>query len=214
MTVGEYAAKFQELMKYWPYYQHDLPILVSKSRIFEANSKGKTVDTRGASPVRHDRRPPRFSKGPYSGSNSSQPEGVPLKRGVARVAQEWAAKRGDSASTAQRLELRGSTGPSTGQKPSIPGRVFAMSGAEASQSEEMIRGKCIIKGRLLDVLFDSGVMHSFISVDCMKSLNLYVTELSCNVVVTTPIGDRYLGSDDDLDFEDLAEIESWYEVDE
>ncbi|XP_027337238.1 uncharacterized protein LOC113850923 [Abrus precatorius] len=104
MTVGEYAAKFQELMKYWPHYQHgdgeedlyaqfehglrpdiraaisvfqltDLPTLVSKSRIFEANSRGKTVDTRGAGPVRQDRRPPRFSREPYSGSNSSQSRG-------------------------------------------------------------------------------------------------------------------------------------------
>ncbi|XP_027337196.1 uncharacterized protein LOC113850872 [Abrus precatorius] len=77
MTVGEYAVKFQELMKYWPHYQYedkeedlcaqfehrlrpeihaavsvfqltDLPTLVSKCRIFEANSKGKTVDTRGS----------------------------------------------------------------------------------------------------------------------------------------------------------------------
>ncbi|XP_027338061.1 uncharacterized protein LOC113851999 [Abrus precatorius] len=80
----------------------------------------------------------------------------------------WAAKRGDSTSTAQRPELRGSTG----QKSSIPGRVFAISGAEASQ--------------LLNVLFYSGATYSFVSVDCVKSLNLYITELLCNVVVTTP----------------------------
>ncbi|XP_027337228.1 uncharacterized protein LOC113850909 [Abrus precatorius] len=176
MTVGEYTAKFQELMKYWPHYQHgdgeedlcaqfehglrpdiraavsvfqltDLPTLLSKSRIFEANSRGKTVDTRGAG---------------------------------------LAAKRSGSASASHRPESRGSSGPSTGQKPSILGRVFAMSGAEASHLEELIRGKCIIKGRLLDVLFDSGATHSFIFVDCVKSLGLYVTELSCNVVVTTP----------------------------
>ncbi|XP_027364546.1 uncharacterized protein LOC113871647 [Abrus precatorius] len=72
-------------------------------------------------------------------------------------------------------------------KPSIPGRVFAMSRAEASQFEELIRGKCIIKGRLLDVLYDSGATHSFVSVECMKSLGLHVTKLSCNVVVTTSI---------------------------
>ncbi|XP_027348014.1 uncharacterized protein LOC113859437 [Abrus precatorius] len=70
MTVGEYAARFQELMKYWPHYQHgdeeeelcsqfenglrskiqaavsvfqltNLPTLVSKSRIFEANTRGR-----------------------------------------------------------------------------------------------------------------------------------------------------------------------------
>ncbi|XP_027346072.1 uncharacterized protein LOC113857937 [Abrus precatorius] len=104
MTVEEYAAKFQELMKYWPHYWHgdgeedlcsqfenglrsdiraavsifqltDLPILVSKSRIFEANTRKKTVDTRGAGPVRHDRRPLKFSKRPYLGSNNSQSTG-------------------------------------------------------------------------------------------------------------------------------------------
>ncbi|XP_027362449.1 uncharacterized protein LOC113870051 [Abrus precatorius] len=101
-----------------------------------------------------------------------------------------AAKRSGSASAAQRLESRGSigSGPSMGQKPSIPERVFTMSGAKASQSEELIRGKYIIKSRLLDVLFDSGATHSFIFVNCMKSLNLYVPELPCNVVVTTPTG--------------------------
>ncbi|XP_027337027.1 uncharacterized protein LOC113850652 [Abrus precatorius] len=63
-----------------------------------------------------------------------------------------------------------------------------MSGAEASQSEELIRGKCVIKGRLLDVLFDSCATYSFVSVDCVKSYNLYITKLSCNVMVTTPTG--------------------------
>ncbi|XP_027337296.1 uncharacterized protein LOC113850997 [Abrus precatorius] len=96
MTVGEYTTKFQELMKYWPHYQHgdgeeDLcaqfkhglrPDIraaelreVSKSRIFKGNSRGKTVDIREASPVRQDKRLPRFSKGPYSGSSNSQSRG-------------------------------------------------------------------------------------------------------------------------------------------
>ncbi|XP_027342544.1 uncharacterized protein LOC113855204 [Abrus precatorius] len=61
-----------------------------------------------------------------------------------------------------------------------------MSGAKASQSEELIRGKYVIKGRLLDVLFDSSATHSFVSVDCVKCLDLHVTELPCNVMVTTP----------------------------
>ncbi|XP_027348049.1 uncharacterized protein LOC113859487 [Abrus precatorius] len=245
MTVGEYAAKFQELMKHWPHYQHgvgeedlcaqfehglrldiravvsvfqltDLPTLVSKSRIFEANSRGKTVDTRGVSPVRQDRRTPRFSRGPYSVSNSSKSQGSssqekssesgsgsssfrgPLKcfrcggphmvrdcRKSGHTADVcWAAKRSGSTSTAQRPESRGSTG----LKSSIPRRVFAMSGAEASQSKGLIQGKCVIKSRLLDMLFDSSAMHSFVSVARVRSLNLYVAKLPCNVVVTTPTG--------------------------
>ncbi|XP_027357215.1 uncharacterized protein LOC113866596 [Abrus precatorius] len=105
VSVGEYTAKFHELMKYWPHYQHndgeedlcaqfehelrpdiraavsvfqltDLPTLVSKCRIFEANTKGKTVDTRIGGPMRQDRRPPRFSRGPYSSPNQSQVKGT------------------------------------------------------------------------------------------------------------------------------------------
>ncbi|XP_027357196.1 uncharacterized protein LOC113866572 [Abrus precatorius] len=68
----------------------------------------------------------------------------------------WGAKRGGSTSTTQRPESRGSTGSSMGQKPSIPRRVFTISGADASQFEELIRDK--------------------------------LTELPCNVVVTTPTG--------------------------
>ncbi|XP_027357506.1 uncharacterized protein LOC113866906 [Abrus precatorius] len=205
--MGEYVAKSQELMKYWPHYQHgdgeedlcaqfehglrpdiraaisvfqliDLSTLVSKSRIFEANSKGKTVHTRGAGPVRQDRRSPRFSKGPYLGSSHSYSRGTssqersngtgsgsgsgtgsfrgPLKCfrcGGPHMVKDWpqpqttcnncgksghtanvcwVAKRSGSSSTTQRPESRGSTGPSMGPKPSIMGRVFAISGAEAS----------------------------------------------------------------------------------
>ncbi|XP_027337193.1 uncharacterized protein LOC113850868 [Abrus precatorius] len=97
----------------------------------------------------------------------------------------WAAlKKSNSVSTSQRPKSRGSMGP----KSSILEKVFAMSEVEASQSKELIRGKYVVKGRLLDVLFDSSVMHSFISMECVKCLDLHVTELSCNVVVTTPTG--------------------------
>ncbi|XP_027368239.1 uncharacterized protein LOC113874213 [Abrus precatorius] len=75
-----------------------------------------------------------------------------------------------------------------GPKLSISGRVFAMSGAEALQSEELIRGKYVIKGRLVDVLFESGATHYFVFVDCVKSMSLHVIDLPCNVVVTTPTG--------------------------
>ncbi|XP_027357476.1 uncharacterized protein LOC113866877 [Abrus precatorius] len=125
----------------------DLPTLVSKSRIFEANSRGKTVDTRGAGPVRQDRRPPRFSRGLYSGSNSSQ-------------SRESSSQERSSGSGSGSSSFRG------------PHKCF----------------------RLLDMLFDSGATHSFISVDCMKSLGLYVTELPCNVVVTTPMGMDWLAA--------------------
>ncbi|XP_027351159.1 uncharacterized protein LOC113862266 [Abrus precatorius] len=170
-------------MKYWPHYQHedgeedlcaqfehrlkleiraavsvfhliDLPTLVSKYRIFEANLKGKTVDTRGSGPMRYG--------GPHMLRDCPQPQtnyGNCGKLGyTANVC--WATKKSGSMSTTQRPGPRGSTESSRGQS----------------------------QDRLLDVLFDSGATHSFISMDCAKCLGLYVKELSCNVVVTTPTG--------------------------
>ncbi|XP_027357452.1 uncharacterized protein LOC113866852 [Abrus precatorius] len=61
-----------------------------------------------------------------------------------------------------------------------------MSGSEASKSDELIRGKCVINNRLCDVLFDSGVTHSFVSMDCVNCLGLPISSLPCNVVVPTP----------------------------
>ncbi|XP_027348117.1 uncharacterized protein LOC113859581 [Abrus precatorius] len=162
MTVGEYAVKFQELIKYWPHYHHeDGEKDLGPIKCFKC----------GGPHIVRDCPQSRTTCGNYGKSGHTAN-----------------ATKSGSASTAQRLELRGSTSLSTGTKPSIPGRVFSMSGAEASQSEELIRGKCVIKGKLLDLLFDSGATHSFVSVDCVKSLGLYVTELPCNVVVTTRMG--------------------------
>ncbi|XP_027351230.1 uncharacterized protein LOC113862339 [Abrus precatorius] len=202
----------------------DFPTLVSKCRIFKANTKGKTVDTRIGDPVRQDRRPSRFSRGPYSSPNQSQVKrtisqedssggsssfrrplkcfkcgGPHIKKNCPQLPPTcdicgkmghyasvcWSApqKRG-SMSVVQRPESRASIGT----KPTMKGKVFAMSGAETSKSEELIRGKCIIKYRLLDVLFDSGATYSFISVDCMRCLELPLSELSCDVIVSTSMG--------------------------
>ncbi|XP_027362440.1 uncharacterized protein LOC113870042 [Abrus precatorius] len=63
-----------------------------------------------------------------------------------------------------------------------------------SEGRSSASGKYIIKGQLLDVLFDSGATYSFVSLDCVKSLNLSVTELPCNVVMTTPKGMDWLAA--------------------
>ena len=66
------------------------------------------------------------------------------------------------------------------------GKVFSMNASEAVESEELIRGKCIVKDRLLDVLYDSGATHSFISLDCVKILNLPVSSLPYDLEIATP----------------------------
>ena len=50
----------------------------------------------------------------------------------------------------------------------------------------MIRGKCLIADKLLDVLYDSGATHSFTSHACEERLGLCATELPYDMVVSTP----------------------------
>ncbi|XP_027358939.1 uncharacterized protein LOC113867697 [Abrus precatorius] len=74
----------------------------------------------------------------------------------------------------------------SGAKPSVSGKVFPMSGSEASKSDDLIRGKCIIMDRLCDVLFDSGTTYSFVSVDCVNCIRLPISSLPCDILVSTP----------------------------
>ena len=58
---------------------------------------------------------------------------------------------------------------------------------EASQSKDLIQGKCDVNGRTLTVLYDSGAMHSFISQNGVTTLQLSVSELSYDLLVSSPI---------------------------
>ncbi|RZB65706.1 Transposon Tf2-9 polyprotein [Glycine soja] len=74
----------------------------------------------------------------------------------------------------------------SGGRPKVPSRVFAMSGSEAAASDDLIRGKCLIVDKLLDVLYDLGATHSFISHACVERLGLCATKLPYDMVVSTP----------------------------
>lgn len=60
-----------------------------------------------------------------------------------------------------------------------------MSEAEASQSDDLIQGKCLIASRLLTVLYDSSASQAFISYDCAKQLNLPISPLLFDLIVST-----------------------------
>ncbi|XP_027343084.1 uncharacterized protein LOC113855653 [Abrus precatorius] len=222
ITVGEYVAKFQELMKYWPHYQHgdgeedlcaqfehglrpdiraavsvfqltDLPTLLSKNRIFEANSKGKTVDTRGADPVRQDKRPPRFSKGPYLGSNSSQSS--------RSSSQEKSSGSGSGLSSFKGpLICFRCGGPhmvkdcpqpritcnNYGKSGHIANKCWAAKRSGSSSATQRPKSKGSTES-------STGQKLSIFTVKRADlSLKLHVTELPYNVVVTTPTGMDWL----------------------
>jgi len=71
-------------------------------------------------------------------------------------------------------------------RPKTTRRVFTMNDTEAVQSEDLIQGKCIINGHLVNVLYDSGSTHSFISHEYVKHLKLPISLLPYDLIVSTP----------------------------
>ncbi|XP_050890117.1 uncharacterized protein LOC127095478 [Lathyrus oleraceus] len=67
----------------------------------------------------------------------------------------------------------------------VQGKVFVPSGANASNSNNLIRGISFINGIPLDTIIDMGATHSFISVDCVKRLNLEVSSMNGHLVIDT-----------------------------
>ncbi|XP_020221004.1 uncharacterized protein LOC109803734 [Cajanus cajan] len=57
-----------------------------------------------------------------------------------------------------------------GDRPTTTGRVFALTGAEASTSSDLVKGKGEASGKDVMILFDAGASHSFISYACAAML--------------------------------------------
>ncbi|CAJ2661699.1 unnamed protein product [Trifolium pratense] len=66
------------------------------------------------------------------------------------------------------------------------GKVFALSGDDVDQGDNLIRGTCFIYNTPLIAIIDTGATHSFISVDCMKRLSIPVSEMSGRMEIETP----------------------------
>lgn len=70
--------------------------------------------------------------------------------------------------------------------PTSKGRAYHIGGEEASNASGLIQGECEIADKLFPILFDSGATHSFISVECANYVQLLVTSLPFDLVVTIP----------------------------
>ncbi|XP_073223476.1 uncharacterized protein [Cicer arietinum] len=78
---------------------------------------------------------------------------------------------------------------SQASRPKSNGRVFALSGAGASEKDNLIQGTCLISDSPLFVLFDCGPTHSFVSLDCVRHLGLPASRLQYDLIVNTPTSD-------------------------
>lgn len=65
------------------------------------------------------------------------------------------------------------------------GRFFALSGVDASNSDNLIIGTSFINGIPLVTFIDTGDTHSFIYVDCLKRFNLEVSSMNGRMVIDT-----------------------------
>ncbi|XP_050895919.1 uncharacterized protein LOC127102610, partial [Lathyrus oleraceus] len=72
------------------------------------------------------------------------------------------------------------------KKEKARGKVFALSGAEATTDDRLIQGTCFINGTPLIAIIDTGATHSFISLDCAKRLNLILFDMRRSMVIDTP----------------------------
>jgi len=61
-----------------------------------------------------------------------------------------------------------------------------MTGTEDDRSGNLIFGSCVIAGRSLRVLYDSGATHSFVSKSIVVELGLLVRGLQYDLMVSTP----------------------------
>ncbi|XP_050897940.1 uncharacterized protein LOC127104837 [Lathyrus oleraceus] len=72
------------------------------------------------------------------------------------------------------------------KKEQANGKVFALSGANTFDEERLIRGTCFINNMPLIAIIDTGVTHSFISLDYAKILNLELFVMRGSMVIDTP----------------------------
>jgi len=77
-----------------------------------------------------------------------------------------------------------------GDRPRAPGRVFALTTTEATQSGILVQDTCLLFGNRVVVLYDSGATHSFVSNECVRRLGLVIQELGCELIVATPASDE------------------------
>jgi len=62
-----------------------------------------------------------------------------------------------------------------GDRPRAPGRVFALTTTEVSQSGNLVQLNCLLFGHDVVVLFDSGATHSFVFNECVRRLEVSTT---------------------------------------
>lgn len=205
------ASKFEQGLK--PEIQNivgaleirDYPTLVNKSRIVEKTLGKVQIDKQNtwkrkredAKFHQNDRFKKEWNKGKNAMTGGSKVEGCPKcgkSHKGACLQGQWICYRCHAPGHLARERPMTKKGAGSEPKPQAKGRVFTLSGVKAKGVDNLIQGICFLNNEPLVVLFDSGAIHSFISCDCVKRLNLSVSSLPFQLSVTTPAKDEVLTS--------------------
>nr|KYP38781.1 Transposon Ty3-I Gag-Pol polyprotein [Cajanus cajan] len=179
MTVGEYASKFEELGKYSTFFYH--PDERMKCIKFEDGLRPKLRKAVGIlvisdfpTLIHECRILEGFDHNKDNRPKSFGPQFNKKRNNEGKLnSQAKCLKCGKSHYTKD-CHLKGPVCFKCGKS----GHVF--SECEAAQNNDLIQGKCFIKDKTL------GATHSFISNDCVQHLQLPISSLENNLIVSTP----------------------------
>ncbi|GAU51736.1 hypothetical protein TSUD_415360 [Trifolium subterraneum] len=172
MLVAEYAAKFDSLCAFSPHY--NTPEAENDKCVkFESDGKVKSNYFKAMKGKSQDHAKPCEVKGKGSARGG---------KGKEKVENDKCYRCGKIGHRS--FECHKS--PECKKPKKITGKVFALNGEGADQVDNLIRGTCFIHDTPLIAIIDTGVTHSFISMDCMKRLNIPVYEMSGCMNIETP----------------------------
>ncbi|GAU51584.1 hypothetical protein TSUD_414280 [Trifolium subterraneum] len=200
MSVAEYAAKFESFCAFSPHYNtpeaendkcvkfesglrpdikhiigfadiRNFTTLVAKARICNEDGKAKSNYFKAVRGKSQDRAKPYEDKDVCYNCGK---EGHKSKECKATTP------------TCFNCGEEGHKSPECKKPKKVTGKVFALNGEGADQVDNLIRGTCFIHDTPLIAIIDTGATHSFISMDCMKRLNIPAYEISGCMNIETP----------------------------
>ncbi|XP_073224841.1 uncharacterized protein [Cicer arietinum] len=182
LTIAEYAAKFESLAKHFRYFLNQIDEEYMCER-FESGLRYEIKELVGPLEIRQ------YQVLVEKCKKVEQMKQSRLNRGVVggpirpqkpdHFANECPERKDDRAVNRNNIN-------DNVVRPTAKGRVYHINGEETPSSSELIQGECLIAGKSLNVIYDSGATHSFISLDWVDSLQLTITTLPFDLVVTLP----------------------------
>ncbi|XP_050897675.1 uncharacterized protein LOC127104534 [Lathyrus oleraceus] len=192
MTISEYANKFDSLAKYFCYFRDHVDENYKCER-FEKGLRHEIKESVEPLEIRQFQVLVEKRKKGHQDRNNrgKQQNHTPDLKGVEETNLNHNSRERPGHFARDCRAPRRDHVPSTNNnndaiQPTAKERAYHIGGQEASNASGLIQGECEIADILFPILFDSGATHYFIYVECANSIQLLVTSLPFDLVVTIP----------------------------